>query len=341
MPNRVDFDELERLEAELGPTLRATLRGDTPRPGFAESLRRQLNALPLEPARRRARLTLVGRRVWAGLAAIVVIGLASSVALMASRPQPASAEEVMSQVQAEAVTMLSTGGAPCGGGGPGSGDVSVAITHAAGGGPIAPGTTGPVSIQGTTPGSPTDLSDRLAAALGVSGDKVRQAMIDTVKAQMPASLPPDPVADIADQLGLPREQVCSAMFDPQNGIGGFVVHYGTGPAGAQKGARGNELQLAGGQPGGQSPIDLNTATPEQLAGAAKALGVTPERLAAAVKATLSKPMPTPPTPPSEDEIIARFAQNLGMSTDKVKAAITQVEGPNQFYFFAVPVFGNH
>jgi hypothetical protein len=334
MPNRVDFDELEMLEAELGPTLRATLRGDAPRPDFAEDLRRQLNALPREPARRRARLTLVGRRVWAGLAAIVVIGVASSVALMASRPQPASAEEVMSQVQAEAVTMMTTGDGPCGGGAPGPGGAGLAITHATGGGPGGPG---PVSIQGSTAGSPTDLSDRLAKALGVSSDKVVQAMIDTMKAQMPASLPPDPVSGMAEQLGLPREQVCSAFFDPQNGIGGFVVRYGSGPAGAPNVNRSDELRLNGG-PGGQQPIDLNTATPEQLAGAAKALGVTPERLAAAVKATLSKPMPTPPAPPNEDEIITRFAQNLGMSTDKVKAAITQVEGPNQFYF-AVPVFG--
>jgi len=338
MPNRVDFDELEMLEAELGPTLRASLGGDEPRPGFAEDLRRQLNAMPLEPARRRARLTLVGRRVWAGLAAIVVIGVASSVALMASRPQPASAEEVMSQVQAEAVTVMSTGAGPCRGGA-GLGDVGMAITHASGGGPVGGGAPGPVSLQPATTGSPTDLSDRLAAALGVSGDKVRQAMIDTIKAQMPSSLPPDPLADIADQLGLPREQVCSALFDPQNGIGGFVVQYGPGPADAQNGNKSDALRMYGG-PNGQQRIDLNTATPEQLAGAAKALGVTPERLAAAVKATLSKPMPTPPAPPSEDEIITRFAQNLGMSTDKVKAAITQVEGPNQFYF-AVPVFGKH
>jgi hypothetical protein len=333
MPNRVDFDELEKLEAELGPTLRASLRGDAPRPGFAEDLRRQLNALPLEPARRRGHLTLVGRRVWAGLAAIVVIGLASSVALMASRPQPASAAEVMSQVQAEAVTMMTNGDGPCGGAAPGAGGFGMAITHATGGGP------GPVGIQDSKVSSPTDLSDRLAAALGVSSDKVVQAMIDTMRTQMPSSLPPDPVSDIAQQLGLPRDQVCSALFDPQNGIGGFVVHYGSGPTDAPNVKRSDELRLNV-STSGPPPLDLNTATPQQLAGAAKALGVTPERLAAAVKATLSKPMPTPPAPPNEDEIISRFAQNLGMSTDKVKAAITQVEGPNRFYF-AVPAFGKH
>jgi hypothetical protein len=38
--------------------------------------------------------------------------------------------------------------------------------------------------------------------------------------------------------------------------------------------------------------------------------------------------------------IARFAQNLGMSSEAVTAAITQVEGPNRFYFAVqLPDFG--
>jgi hypothetical protein len=332
MPNRAEFDELEMLEAELGPTLRTALRGDAPRPKFSENLRRQLHALPIEPARRRARLTLVGRRVWAGLAAIVVIGVASSVALMASRPQPASAEEVMSQVQAEAVTMMATTGGPCGKPA-GGGDMAYAITRSTGGEPIA-GAAGPSTLQGSQTVSPTDLSDKLAAALGVSGDQVRQAMVNTLKSQMPSSLPPDPIVDIANQLGLPSQQVCDALFDPNNGVGGFVVRRASG-GGTQNLQTSDQIHVST-APDAKAPLDLDTATPEQLAGPARTLGVAPERLAAAVRATLSKPMPTPPAPPSEDEIVSRFAQNLGMSTDKVKAAITQVEGPNRFYF-AVPV----
>jgi hypothetical protein len=333
MSNRAEFDELEMLEAELGPTLRTALRGESVRPGFAENLRRQLNALPLEPTGRRARLTLVGRRVWAGLAAIVVVGLASSVALMASRPQPASAAEVMSQVQAEAVTMMTTGG-PCGGTA-GGGDMGFAITRSAGSSPISGSAAGPNVLLGSQAVSPTDLSDKLATALGVSGDRVRQAMVDTLKSQMPSSLPPDPISDIADQLGLPRQQVCSALFDPQNGVGGFIVRRASGGDGPQNIRTSDQIHVDT-APNGKTPLDLDTATPEQLAGPARTLGVTPERLAAAVRATLSRPLPTPPAPPSEDELINRFAQNLGMSSDKVKAAITQVEGPNRFYF-AVPV----
>jgi transcription initiation factor TFIIIB Brf1 subunit/transcription initiation factor TFIIB len=46
----------------------------------------------------------------------------------------------------------------------------------------------------------------------------------------------------------------------------------------------------------------------------------------------------PARPPNPDELINRFAQNLGVSPDKVRAAITQVEGPNRLYF-VVPGLG--
>src|SRR4051794_34671759 len=101
MPSRFDLnEELDALERELGPTLRTTLRGDPPRSGFQASLRSELESLPA----RKARLALVRARTWAALAAVVVVGLISSAALFAARAQTASAEEVLSQVQAEAVT---------------------------------------------------------------------------------------------------------------------------------------------------------------------------------------------------------------------------------------------
>jgi hypothetical protein len=40
---------------------------------------------------------------------------------------------------------------------------------------------------------------------------------------------------------------------------------------------------------------------------------------------------------SPDEIIRRLAQHLGMSEDKVRAAITQVEGNGSAFYFAVPL----
>ena len=83
---------------------------------------------------------------------------------------------------------------------------------------------------------------------------------------------------------------------------------------------------------------MSTATPEHAQRSGAASGVTSERLAAAVHAAAaSMPLP-PPIPPNADEIIRQFAQNLGLSEDRVQAAITQVEGNGRFYF-AVPLPG--
>jgi hypothetical protein len=343
MPTHTDFDELETLEREIGPTLRNGLRGRPMRPAFANALREELQAMPLRGPRAnvRRRLWLVPGRAWAGLAAVVAVGLVSSLVLLASRPQPVSAAEVLSQVQAEAVTMLSTSGGPgCSGAqGAGTGAMGFAVARGPDGGAPGKDVAGPVTVSGdakvaeAVKGSATDLSDKLANALGVSGDRVRNAMIATMQADMPSGLPPDPFASIAQQLGLSREQVCSAFMDDPSGVGGVVVHFqGAGATAAHLEPK-DEVRL-GGQTG-KPEIDLNTATAEQLAGPAQRLGVTPERLAAAAHAAAAS-MPAPPPPPKEDQIISRFAQNLGLSEDKVRAAIKQVEGNNGFYF-AVPV----
>lgn len=336
MPDHVDFDELEALEREIGPTLRSGLRGRPMRSEFANALRDELQALPASTPRAngRPRLWLLPGRAMAGLAAVIVVGLVSSVVLLASRPQPASAAEVLSQVQAEAVTMLSTSGGPaCSetpANGAATGGVAFAVGHGPGDGPA--GATG-ATVTDPVKGSPTDLSDKLAQALGVSGDRVRDAMIATMRAEMPSTLPPDPFTIIAQQLGLPREQVCNAFMDGQSGVGGVGVHFqGAGAPAAQRQAK-DDVRLDGAD--GKPEIDLNTATADQLKGPAQRLGVTPERLATAVHAAAAS-MPAPPPPPEEDQIISRFAQNLGLSEDKVRAAIKQVEGNSAFYF-SVPV----
>lgn len=345
MPNHLDFDELEALEREVGPTLRSELRGRPMRPGFANSLREELQALPSRHVRAngRRRLWLVPGRAWAGLAAVVAVGLVSSIVLLATRPQPASAAEVLSQVQAEAVTMLSTTGGPeCSDApatGTGEAGVAFAVAHGPDGGSPGSNPSGPVKVSGggasgpeSVQGSATDLSDKLAQALGVSGDRVRNAMIATMRADMPSTLPPDPFAGIAQQLGLSREQVCKAFMDSQTG--GVVVQFQGGAPGAQLETK---RGVRAGEQADTSELNLNTATPAQLTAQAQRLGVTPDRLATAVHAAVAS-MPTPPPPPSEDQIISRFAQNLGLSEDKVRAAIKQVEGNNGFYF-AVPVPG--
>jgi hypothetical protein len=324
MPSQTD---LETLERELGPTLREALRGPEVRPQFAVSLRDELvlggTTLNGSP---HARWLRRGAKAWAAIAAVLVVGLtAGSAALFAMRPEAASAAAV-EQLQNEAVTMLSTGGGgPCAGT-PGDVGVGVTIARTAGGGSSDPGT---VQVQRPQSVSPTELSDKLAQALGVSGDRVRQAMVDTMRAEMPASLPPDPIDGIAKNLGVTRQQVCSAFFDGQSvnggyGVRGQVVSVGGGPQVTQ------HINIGG--------LDLTTVTAQQLAAPAQRLGVTPERLLEAVHAVAATPLPAPPSPPNKDEIIDRLAANLGMSADKVKAAMTQVEGPNIFYF-AVPDLG--
>jgi hypothetical protein len=324
MPSRSD---LETLERELGPALRDAMQRPRVRAEFAASLCSELETLPAHGRGRR--LWLVPGRAWAALAAVMAVGLAASTAaVFMVRPEPASAAAI-EQLQSEAVGSLSTSRGPCADTPTGSG-AGVTIANATGGEQAG---ASRLQIQGPQTLSPTDLSDKLAIALGVSGDRVRQAMVDTMRAEMPASLPPDPIDGIARNLGLSRQQVCAAFVDGQSGTVGFSVRRA---ADGQDGnvTTSNQVYL------GSTVFEPGTLTAQQLAAPAQRLGVSPERLLAAVKASLPAQMPAPPSPPSKDEIINRFAANLGLSPDKVSAAITQVEGPHLFYF-AVPGLTGH
>jgi hypothetical protein len=195
------------------------------------------------------------------------------------------------------------------------------------------------------------VSDRLAKALGVSGERVRDAMVATMRAELPGSLPPDPLAGIAKQLGMSREQVCMAFAE--SGSPDLVITTGSTGNGESGAHQRMMLNLNGAPDGKASPpepglhidrfeegkctqfcaqdgLDLGTASTDQLSAAAKRLGVSPEKLQSAVRASL--PTTTPPPPPSPDEIVRKFAHNLNLSEDKVRAAFTQVEGPGIFYF---------
>jgi hypothetical protein len=332
MPSRLDLDEnLEQLERELGPELRSALRGHSIRPEFVRSLGQELATLPVSSRRRR--LWLIPRRAWAALAAILVVGLASSTAVFALRPQPASAE-ALSELQNEAVSMVASTNAvgSCGEGIAGGAAMRVTIAEGSPGNGsglvVAQGSqsdgSGPVTVS-TGGQASSDLSDKLAQELGISGDKVRQAMVETMRSMMPTSLPPEPIQSIAQQLGVSRQQVCTAFFDGQSSVGGIGIHQSSG-----KDAKYLDVHGAGAPNGG---LDLATATPEQLAGPAQRLGVSSQRLADVVHKVVADIDATPPPPPpNKDEIIDRFAQNLGLSADKVRAAIVQVEGTKTFYF---------
>jgi hypothetical protein len=320
MPEQTDLqidERLVELERDLGPVLRAAYRGYPMRGTFASELRQQLNATASRPPAH-PRLRALGQRGWAVLAAVLVIGAASSVAVFANRPQPASAAEVLDRVQAEALA-ASVPVADAGACSPATG------TARTGGVVIASGSLSdqaPVQIQS---GAANQLSDRLAQALGVSGDRVRQAMLQTLEADLPTGPPPDPVAAIARQLGVSQQQVCAAFLSPQDPGQTVTMTHAAG-AGQPGGDVQQFMRINGTQ------IDLNNVDASQLSAPAQRLGVTPERLVAAVRAAVPAAPPAALAPPNKDEIISRFAHNLGLSEDQVRAAITQVEGPGHFYF---------
>jgi hypothetical protein len=315
----VELDErLSELEQDLGPTLRAAYRGSAIRAVFTAQARASVFSTESATGRRRPALRIVHLRSWAALAAMLVGILVVAGAVLANQPQPVSAAAVLEQLEAEAYGAMVQGEGPCPGpGATGAAGGSLVIQT---GGPGV-GDSGPVTVSNT---NANELSERLAKALGVSGDRVRQAMIATVRGDLAAA--PEPMSTIAQQLGKTPAEVCAAFFDGQvAGEVGLVVSststtQGTGRPGPHTEARFNV---------GGKAIDLNSATADELSGPAHRLGVSPESLLAAVRAAVPS---TPPPPPGEAEIISRLASNLGMSEDKVRAAIKQVEGNGPFYF---------
>jgi hypothetical protein len=138
--------------------------------------------------------------------------------------------------------------------------------------PNGPGADGQIVIVGGEPGqlppggpgaptavqlpNPNQLSDRLGQALGVSGDRVREAMRQTI-----GTLPPpvDPLSRIATQLGVSVDRVRDAFSNPECP--------------------------------GQVTIMLRPSS-NDLARPAQRLGVPVDRLAAAIAATAPPPPPS-------------------------------------------------
>ena len=323
MPELTDVEldaRLSELERDLGPTLRAAYRGRVIRAGFAAQVRARVFTTGSAASRPRSARHIVHLRGWSALAATLVGVVVVAGAVFVNRPQPVSAADVLDQLEAEAVGAMVDADGPCPG--PGAPHAASGTLVIESGGPGA----GPVTASNAN-----NLSERLARALGVSGDRVRQAMLATVHADL-ASMPPEPMASIAQQLGKTPAEVCAAFFDPQQAADHHIVSRSTTEASPGHPAPHAEtvLNLGG------KPIDLNSASPDELSGPAQRLGVSPERLLAAVRASV--PSTPPPPPPSEDEIIKRLASNLSMSQDQVRAAIKQVEGNSPFYF-VVPLPG--
>lgn len=286
-------------------------------------------------AQRSPRLKLLKSpvRAWAtGVAAALVVGLSVGVTVFANQVQTANAATTAEAVYQLQTEVASSGpGVPCGE--PMQPPKAAGVnTIAFGGGAEASG-PGSVSISDAN-----QLSDKLAQALGVSGDRVREAMRQAVSAELPSGPPPDPLAGIARELGVSTEQVCNAFATATPAASGPVVSI-SGSDSKRLTTGGPHMSAVLNING--TPINLDSETADQLSGPAHKLGVSPERLLAAIRAAVPAPPPLPATPPNTDDIINRFAKNLGMSPDKVRAAITQVEGPNRFFFFVpLPDFGH-
>jgi hypothetical protein len=325
----VELDKrLSELERDLGPTLRAAYRGHPIRPGFTAQARAGVfTADSATKNRPWPALRVIHGRLWAALAAMLVGVLVVAGAVFANQPQPVSAD-ILEKLEAEAYGAMVESEGPCPGPGAPQAAGGTLVVQSAG---MGAGQGGPVTVTST---SANDLSERLAKELGVSGDRVRQAMLATVRTDM-AAAPPEPMSAIAQQLGKTTAEVCAAFFDPHAaGDVGLVASV-------------SSTKVSGGRPGphtqavftiGGKAIDLNSTSASELSGPAQRLGVSPESMLAAVRAAV--PSTPPPPPPGEDEIISRLANNLGMSQDKVRAAIKQVEGNGPFYFVVpLPALG--
>jgi hypothetical protein len=174
------------------------------------------------------------------------------------------------------------------------------------------------------PVNPNEMTDRVGQILGVSGERVRQAMRIHVfdyrrQGQVfdyrapgagPSSSAPgsagstfnievggagpvaDPVNRIAEHLGLSKEQVQQIFSDPSC-PDRFMIPF------------------------------PSAHTNEWYRTAAQRLGVTPERLAGAVRAIAPAPPGMERATVTADERIARIASELGVTPEQFRSALQQ------------------
>jgi hypothetical protein len=320
-----ELDErLADLERDVGPQVRAMYRMPAMRPGFAtEAWSRLISAEPTAP-RPRARLRLVRRPAWAAVAAVLVGALVVGGAVFINRPRPVNAE-VLDQLQAEAAVAMGGSPSSCLPHDPAHTTGAVALGAGPGVGTGGSPGSGPVTVSST---SAADLSERLAKALGVSGDRVRDALVATMRPHVDP-LPQEPLTSVAQQLGLSRQQVCEAFLEPPGTTKeqGTVTHVTPDDGRPHITA---SLVVNG------KAMDLSTVKADDVKVPAERLGVSADRLASALRA--GAPSTPPPAPPAEHEIVGGLARNLGISEDKVRAALKEVEGNGPFVF-VVPLPG--
>ncbi len=259
---------------------------------------------------RSAGIRAVPRLAWgAAAAAVVVVAISGASLLAAARPQSATAAEILDRMQLEA-----------------QGGVMATSESSGACEPIM---------------NPTDLTDRVGQLLGVSGERVRQAMrIQTFRVAPPPGAPAGALpAAGSDTFQIPVPPPSGGGLPAQGnvlyGVGEAVQQPGPLPdpmarLAERLGVSRERVQQAFADPSCPERIMIRfpgSVDDPQYQRAAQQLGVTPRQLVDAVRATA--PMPPPGgegAPVSPDQMIQRIASELGVTPDQLRSALQQAAG---------------
>ncbi len=269
--------------------------------------------LPRRHPPRSAGLRSVPRLAWgAAAAAVVIVAIGGAAVLDAARPKSATAAEILDRMQYEA-----------------QGSVMMASDSAADCEPIV---------------NPTELTDRVGQILGVSGDRVREAMrIQTIQVAPPPGASGGPgagfgIEPIAVSIGGPA----AAGAAPQAGVPvpAGVALEGRGPLpdpmarlSERLGVSREQIHQAFADPACPARIMIpfpGSSSDAQYQRAAQRLGITAQQLADAGRATAPLAPPGVPgterAPVSPDQLIQRIATELGVTPEQFRAALAQAGG---------------
>ncbi len=261
---------------------------------------------------RSAGVRTVPRLAWGAMAAaVVVVAIGGSAVLDAARPRSVTAAEILDRMQIEV-----------------QGGVMTSSESTGGCEPIV---------------NPTELTDRVGQILGVSGERVRQAMqLRTIRVAPPGggSGAPPPAAG-SEPVRIPFE--AGAPAPGAAGAQGNVMFFGgeanqvTGPLpdpmgrlAQQLGVSVEQVRQAFADPTCPDRFMIRfpgSATDPQYVQAAQKLGITAQQLVDAVRATA--PLPPPGVDRaalSPDQMMQRIASELGVTPEQFRAALEQAGG---------------
>jgi hypothetical protein len=253
-------------------------------------------------------------RLGAVAAALFVMVVGGISLLEAARPRPATAAEILNRMQLEAQ--------------------GAAIS-------------GPMEADCREPlPNPTELTDRVGQILGISGERVRQAMrikffvnpagrapanggfgtapIAVAPAGGPASGAAVPVPGVP--VGAPAGVAVTVPGAPGGAPPDAVVFDPIGAIARELGLSSEQVKQAFADPScpDRFTIPFPGSADEMYRAAAQRLGVAPERLAHAVRSSAAAPPAgAERAPASPDEMIARMAAELGVTPERLRAVLQE------------------